>query len=264
MEKIFNNILLPVDLSKRTDADIEKAIEFANRLNCSLHVLHILNEPFLPFLKELRLAEKKYGIQKLQEKYSGRLKRGLNLYTELHSGNSEKKILDYSIRKNIDLVFVHEERFSLLSHNQLSVKGLAGKLNCPVLSIKSPPFFQEHQIIVLPIGTTLPLNKIRVVIYLAKNFNASIHLIALESNKDQFAYLQKAYQVIKDNTDLEVQCSLLRGQRLGDIAVQYAYSVNAGLIVVNPGEESLLSGFINRVFSRFIVDESRVPVMTVV
>jgi len=69
---------------------------------------------------------------------------------------------------------------------------------------------------------------------------------------------------LKDNTDLPVKCKTLSGESLGDIALQYAHEVHAGLILINPGQESFLPGMINRIFSRFVFNESKIPVMMVV
>jgi hypothetical protein len=57
---------------------------------------------------------------------------------------------------------------------------------------------------------------------------------------EELAYMQKALQVLKDNTDLPVKCKTLSGESLGDIALQYAHEVHAGLILINPGQESFL------------------------
>jgi hypothetical protein len=224
MQKLFNNILLAIGPGAANAAAIEGAKKFSRELECNLHLL----------------VEKKH---------------------------TEKKIAEYVLEHEIDLVFVKEEKRQFpFFVNRLNVNTLAASANCPVLSVKSLFDFQKQKIIVLPIGKSLPISKIRVVIYLAKHFNAAIHLVVLARNEqmyEELAYMKKAFQVFKDNTDLPVVCKTLEGEALGNSAVAYAHAVDAGLIVVNPGEESLLSGFINRLFSRFVFNESRVPVMTV-
>jgi hypothetical protein len=104
--------------------------------------------------------------------------------------------------------------------------------------------------------------------YLAKQFNSRIHLIAI-SNKhkkaepDDTIYLYKAYQLLRDNTNLRIECHTVAGENLADSTLEYAQKVDADLIVVNPGKESLLPGFLNRFFTRFFFNEPGIPVMTI-
>ena len=104
--------------------------------------------------------------------------------------------------------------------------------------------------------------------YLAKKYNSRLHLVTLSGSQadpddDGNTYLLKAYRLIRDNTEVPVECKTLPGENIATITLQYAKDVKADLIVINPGKESLLSGFINRIFSRFLFNESRIPVMTV-
>ncbi|HVK48305.1 MAG TPA: universal stress protein, partial [Pseudobacter sp.] len=65
------------------------------------------------------------------------------------------------------------------------------------------------------------------------------------------------------NTNLNIECHTIHGGNIADTTLQYATDINADLIVVNPGKEMLLSGFVNRLFARLLFNESRIPVMTV-
>jgi nucleotide-binding universal stress UspA family protein len=266
MEKIFNDILLPVDIRSCNDDDMIKAIEFANRLQCNLHLLYIINTAFFPASK-MRKAEVKKRMNDLQETHAQGLKEGSILFAGMREGDPESVITHYAITNAIDLVLYHETHNSFVIKKTVNVRKLAGKINCPILSIKSHRVLLDHQIIVLPIGKALPLSKMRVVIYLARHFCASIHLVSVgesANNNDDLIYLQKAYRLLKDHTELDVICNVVEGVTIGDIAVNYASSVNAGLVVVNSGAESVMSGFINKLFSRFVYNQSKVPVMTVV
>jgi K+-sensing histidine kinase KdpD len=104
--------------------------------------------------------------------------------------------------------------------------------------------------------------------YLAQYHDARIHLVALkedaegEAEKDN-SYLYKAYQLLRDNTDLAIECHPVMGENIADTTLQYAEKVNADLIVVQPGKEVELPGFLNNIFSRFLFSASRIPVMAV-
>ncbi len=249
MQKLFNNMLVPVILDRRTDATIERAVQFANQLQCHLHLVGTA------------------PISSLQARYCQVLEKGQVLSVHFDKGDLEEIVASYVATHLIDLVYVAGERkkFPFIGKS-LNVNRLAGRTNCPVLSLKSNLVLNGLKIIVVPVGKSIPINKIRVAAYLAKRYKASIHLITREKNGlmfEELAYMQKALQVLKDNTDLPVKCKTLTGESIGNIALQYAQEVKAGLIVVNPGIESFLPGMLNRLFSRFIYNESKIPVLTV-
>lgn len=269
MQKIFNHILVPVHSSRKSDAGISKAIEFANQMGCHLHLLYI-NEPprFYWWHRLLRDRSKQFDAKRqvrlfeLRERYHKHMKPGLRLFASLQEGNMERSIAEYAELYSIDMILVTQDR----SLHKLNVSRLAGQTHCPVLSTRFDPDLRNLRIIVLPIGSHLPVNKIRVAIWLAKEFNASIHLLSLEkkgTQEDELSYMKKAFRVLKENTDLPVVCSTLRGQSLATISVEYAYSVKAGLIIVNPGTESVFPASVSRLFSRFMVSDANVPVITV-
>jgi nucleotide-binding universal stress UspA family protein len=273
MQKIFNHILVPVHSSRKSDSGISKAIEFANQMGCHLHLLYI-NEPqrFHWWHRLFYNRRKQFHVKgqvrlfELREQYHKKMKPGLRLFASLQEGNMERSVAEYAELYNIDMILVTQER----SMHKLNVSRLAGQTHCPVLSTRFDPDLRNMRIIVLPIGSHLPVNKIRVAIWLAKEFNASIHLLSLEkkvmregTREDELSYMKKAFRVLKDNTDLPVVCSTLPGQSLATISVEYAYSVKAGLIIVNPGIESVFPASVSRLFSRFVVSDAKVPVITV-
>jgi nucleotide-binding universal stress UspA family protein len=277
MQKLFNNILVPLSINRKADVAIEKAIQFANHLQCNLHLIGIPSVPSLVQGKQRiflnrngtqDVAEKKCKLAELQTKYCQQLDKGLMLSISFEKGEPEAIISTYAALHQIDLVLVVGERKKFPFLQQvINANRLAGKTNCPVLTLKADPVLDGLKIIVMPVGKSLPINKIRVAAYLAKHYDASIHLITREKNLlmyEELAYMQKALQVLKDNTNLPVKCKTLVGESIGNIALQYANEVKAGLILVNPGTESFLPGLLNRLFSRFVFNESNIPVMTVV
>jgi len=276
MQKLFNNVLVPLRVNDNTEATIAKAVQFANRMHSDLHLLCILpyaGRKIFKDVESMAMAERKalglaqQRMEALELYFSDKLRDGLNLKVDIEFGNAEEVIASYIEMNDVDLVYVAEsrKRFSF-SVKYPNASKLARRTNCPVLTLKSHPALQGLEIIVMPVGSSLPVNKIRVAAYLAKEFHASIHLITREKNGllyEELAYMQKALQILKDNTDLSVTCKTLTGESLGDMAIQYAKTVHAGLIVVDSGAENSLPGIMNRMFSRFVFNESNVPVITV-
>ena len=104
--------------------------------------------------------------------------------------------------------------------------------------------------------------------YLARKYNSKIHLLSIagdekDSAADRNQYLFKAYQLLRENTNLTVECHTIRGHNIADSTLRFARKINADLIVVNPGKESRLSGFVNKLIDGSLFTESRIPVLTI-
>lgn len=276
MQKLFNNVLLPVQLDNRTDAAVENAVAFANRFRCHLHLVYVrplrgigwIGSRFFSWSGGKVISpEKKIRLQQLQKEYCTFLAPGLLLHTAMEKGEPEDLIAQYVLTHEIDIVLsIDDQGRAAGIFKKCNASRLAGKTNSAVLTLRSTEGLQELKNIVLPIGKALPISKIRVAAYLARHFNAAIHLITTKKKNlltDEMGYMKKAFQVLKDNTNLPVHCKTISGESLGDISLEYGSSVPAGLIIVNPGAESRLSGVANRFFSKFLFRKSRTPVMTI-
>jgi nucleotide-binding universal stress UspA family protein len=275
MKKLFSNILVPVDLGNPSGNVIREAMELARTFECNVHLLFMLppagrryTHPGNWFKTEEDINQR---ILKLYAGYIMHLPPPLLLHTATGKGRHETLITNYAIKHPIDLVVMGRSH-PLLSAGwlrQSAFSRLSKRIGCPVLTLHSSASLESLRNIVLPVSRSfLPLRKLMFATYLAKKFNSRLHLITLSPKRpapadDDNAYLLKAYRLIRDNTEVPVECKTLPGENLATTTLQYARDVKADLIVINPGKESLLSGLLNRLFSRFLFDESRIPVMMV-
>jgi hypothetical protein len=276
--KLFNHILLPVRLKKDIEAIIIEGIELALHFECNVHFLLAIPSSTLMGLGQ---AGDSTDMAKSEESLKQKILSVLVMYPQfpdiaqkLHvsadKGNLETCISRHTLRNRIDLVVLRKSQ-RLWSNNwfmYLSVERLSKKINCPVLTLQSRLNPENVRNIVMPVGSFLPVRKLAFATYFARKYNSCLHLVALSNyhqsdDKDENMYLLKAYQLIRENTEVPVEYKTLNGANIAATTLQYAKKIKAGMIVINPGKESLLTGFINRVFSRFFFNESRIPVMTI-
>lgn len=277
MKKLFNNILVPVEFSKQTSQVVGKAVMIANHFRCDVHLLFAENHDMASAEKHLvqaftegELADYEVKMQELRNEYLPMLEDGLQLLTVMRKGSKEQHITSYALQNQIDLIIV-EKPYSLLPMRfarSFNINRISKKTGCPVLTVKGTAKLEAIRNIVLPVDAHLPLRKVMFASYLAKHFNAKIHLIALSDpgeaeDVESKVYLYKTYQLLRENTNLSIECHTVPGGNIADTTLEYARQIDADLIVVNPGKEMLLSGFVNRLFARLLFNESRIPVMTV-
>jgi nucleotide-binding universal stress UspA family protein len=275
MKKLFSNILVPIDVNAPCGFVIREAIELARPFECNVHLLFMLPDPGRKYTHPRTWFRNEEDINqrilKLYSEYIMHLPPPLRLYTSIEKGGQEACITNYAIKNRIDLVMLGKTHplFSVGWFMHSGINRLSKKTGCPVLTLQSRANLDSVRNIVMPVSSSfLPIRKLMFATYLAKKYNSRLHLVTLSGSHPKpdpgaNAYLLKAYRLIRDNTEVPVECKTLPGENIATITLQYAKDVKADLIVINPGTESLLSGFINRIFSRFLFNESRIPVMTV-
>jgi nucleotide-binding universal stress UspA family protein len=254
MQKLINHILAPIGAGRRSALVAEKAVRMANHFQSSLHLLYAENTAYA----------------QLEQRIRPLLEPGLPLYLSSYKGDVERTIAEYSIRHFIDVMVLGNTGNSLPGSlfGSLSINRLARRTKSAILTVNDGPVLEKVQNIVLPVEAHLPMRKVMLASYVARKFNARIHLIGLTrrnplSSVNDALYLYKTFQLLRDNTNLAVEYHILPGENIADKTLEYARNIGADLIVVNPGKELLLSGFINKVFARFIFNESAIPVMTI-
>lgn len=277
MTKLFNNILVPVDYSDASELAVERAIDIANHFKCNIHLVFAQTDGLFPkqpgqitrtISGSAATAESR--IQQVQSRYASSLDSGLYINTCIKRGNKTRAVVDYTLRNPIDLVVIGKSLGipATVLQQGFNITSIIKKLDCPVLTVRKNGDSDRWLNIVLPVCSMLPIRKIMFASYLAKKYNSRIHLLAISGSGsyeegDRNEYLHKAYQLLKDNTNLSIECHTMRGRNIADSTLLFAQQIKADLIVVNPGKESMLSGLLNKVFNGFLFNESKIPVMTV-
>jgi len=281
IKKLFSNILLAVNNSTRNKSVlIDEALELASSLNCNLHILYIDDSKHLSWdsLRQFSFFNNAYDDQ-LEEQIANRIEfyrkqlpHACFFNYSTVKGAIEDAATEYSIRNHIDLIIfgeLPEYIFPINPLHSLNINRLSKKVRCPILTLQAVTSFSKVKNIVMPVGEFLPVRKLMFASYIAKKYDSCLHLVALskrntdKQEEEENVSLLEAYRLLKENTELMVECKTLNGQNLADITWRYAKKVSADLIVVNTGNESMLSGIVNKLFSGFLYYRSKIPVMTV-
>ena len=270
MYQLFNNILIPVDLRREAAPTVDKALNIATRFNSNIHLLYVLKKSLWSLHNfPQRVAHKKMQLNALKEKYSPSLAKGFLLHTQVWEGDLENSIAEYAAITHIDLILAQKPGVFIPGLNAgLNINRLAAKTNAAVLSLLPTPSFKGIKNIVLPVSGYLPLRRIMLATYLAKNFNSAIHLIALTGSAAAaesrcHAYLEKAYQLLRENTNLPIRCKTIIGKDIADTTLEYAKRVDASLILVSQGSESVLSDPSKPMFTKSLFNQTSIPIITV-
>jgi len=278
MQKIFNRILIPVNFSRNTSLVMDKAVEVANKFHCDILLLHVVTPgriiPYLydgyltgTFIKSsMEEAEEKAAL--LKQEYRSMLNDGLQLSSLVVMGSWQVSMKETIIAQHIDLVIIPKYRkmYGTALIRRININKLSLQTQCPVLTV-TRSFNINHLLnIVVPINDYVPVRKLALATYLAREVNGNIHLMAVGGNlparKTGKKYLFKAYRLLSDYSTINIRCAM-PGDDSAASTLAYARNVKADLIVVNTGKESRLRGWWNKLMGKYLYKESGIPVLTI-
>jgi nucleotide-binding universal stress UspA family protein len=130
----FKNILYPIDLDSKNVSSVVKALEFAQRLNCPIHILYVndIQAGYRhPTDHEDAVALKVKGVAPAE------LLENQKIIYAVSKGALDKEIVRYCEKNNIDLIITgHKHRNKLYSlFFDSPDENIIDTINLPVLII---------------------------------------------------------------------------------------------------------------------------------
>lgn len=278
---IFSKILIPVEYSIIDIKIIDNAIKTAIKCNCNeIDLLCVIDPNAVGFFAtpesglsigfpmlvqfENSVKEKMNTLHgQIKEKYNITVSSSVSVGTLLHT------IEEYVEENEINLIIMNAEYKTGVGEFMFGSKAqrISSKITCPVLTIQPSAQIGEINKIVLPIENFYPQNKMQYVLHLAKLFKAEIHLLILR-NTLQSAFRQNDSILSQVTADLNIEeirniTIVLNSENITDAILEYAEKEGVDLILVNPGDESKLTGRFIETTGGNIVNHTPVPVLTI-
>jgi hypothetical protein len=252
MSKFFENVMIPVFSTYELEANGDKVIEIAKLFHCHIHLFYISLNGKSSILKKTEqfLSNRKRSLTlsetKMVELYRMRFMQlcpSLSFYSSATIKNSNQDMIDYYHRNNIQLVIFLGSMQDWGERNEkLNMSWLADKMGCPVINFNNKTQIFDIKNIVIPIGSTLPMKRLMVGSYIGKLFNSRIHLVSLNkkflvNGRDEAVGLYRAYHLLRDITNLPVECITLMAKNMEEASFQYAEQIGADAVFVDSGNE---------------------------
>ncbi len=278
MQRLFNKIAVPVDFSRRSVRAIDKAVKLANEHHCSITLLHVVTvNPFAA----VAVAEGHVGIpyalinnrKELQfrlDKIAGNISPLLNasqIKAEIITGSWDEAIINYVLQHQIDLVLIGQKSaFSGKRKMLLNPDKIAERSNVPVMTVPANRRITKLLSIVIPVTQFLPVRKLMYGILMASTNNAKIKLLAVQNEKTKdnvLYYLQRAYTLIKENSNVAVETDVILSNNVAEAVNEFSRLQQADLVILNPGTQTKMPGFLSSFLGNIIQKYSSPPVLTV-
>jgi nucleotide-binding universal stress UspA family protein len=262
-----NTILVPTDFSDACSNAANQAIDAARLLNYKVVLLHVINSESLAYLQSENLSVNHINVRLKTLALDLMSLGGMNVEYLSREGSIFTTISDVASEIGANLIY-------LGTHGKIGIQRFIGSFALkvvigspvPVVVVQKRPFDKGYKDIILPVTSeTGPWEKAKWAVYIAKQFNAAIHILLIgdagEKVKDtanQIAiYLEKnqisySYKESKKHSQFAKQ------------TIDYATSNNADLIMIMTDPDK---GFINFIMNSFdeevIFNTSQIPVMCV-
>jgi nucleotide-binding universal stress UspA family protein len=142
----MKNILIPTDLSARSDRALDKALNLAKNYDAKLTILHVIDEDNPEILhKDLSKLAKKRIFETLEGKTQG-----VDYKIEIVVGTPHAKVLQTALKVEADLVILGLHRHTNKNNSMMGKvieRVIKGSLK-PVLVVKDPPKSEYKKILV--------------------------------------------------------------------------------------------------------------------
>ena len=155
----IRQILVPTDFSTTSDAALEYAREVAGRFGGTLHLLHVLQDPFVngPLVSEAYVNDTP-GVRttilddakmRLAHRLTDRDRDEFQANAEVVFGHGADTIVDYAADNGIDLIVMGTHGRTGMAHLLLGsvAERVVRTAHCPVLTVRTP---HGHEAVHLP------------------------------------------------------------------------------------------------------------------
>ena len=276
LSNLFNNILVPVDFSENTAATIKQTIELAYTGSSTIHLLHVIKPKNVSYHNDTVIAKgEDYYAEEMMKKLQ-QWKQAIeetipesNVKIHLVKGNVHDKIIETAKKIHPQLIIIGKKsNYKFFAFfRPLCPNELAKFTDCPVLTVNKSSLNAKIKIIVVPIRSFIPKRKIELVYVFAKKFRAKIHLVALQNKMGAAGTernaLLETYSILKTGLNNQIEYHLLSSSNLPKAALQYAESIGADMMFVNPGTETKISPFTGKYINEVLAPSSKLKILFV-
>jgi len=281
MDKLFSNILIPVDFSVNTEIAVRKANGLIDKKGV-IHLAHVFYRPaYLPFLgMEPFFQDTTESFWNAEHFIADKLNQWKNaiidnipevvVFVHLLKGkNVQQQIIELSKKLEPQIIIIGKNNyhnwFGFL--NTINPDTLAKNTHCPVLTVKMGSFHNRIKSIVFPVQTAQNDRKIDLLVTLAKRYRARVHLVMLSTGatkKDPFEqqHFVNTYRTLKASLNAPIQYTFITGHNINRSALHYAKDIQADLVMLNPDADTGLFNIRLNQVTDFIKADSKLEVLS--
>ncbi|HOD88033.1 MAG TPA: universal stress protein [Bacteroidales bacterium] len=269
----MQRIIVPIDFSEESIKGLELGIIYANKFNADLQMVFVQKKKTGRFHIELR---KQYDaameeFEDLLRKYKDKLHKDCDFSYIIKSGRVHEEVARQAEAFDDSIIICStngESGFSdfIIGSNAYKIVQTADR---PVITVTTEKYIGEVKRIVLPIDISKETReKVSKTAEIAKAFNSEVHIVKVTSSTSEGIHNKLelyASQVKKFLTEqgIKFQSTLLVGDNITDITIEYATAIDADLIAIMTEQTFSLSNFLLSSYAYQMLNTSPIPVLSI-
>jgi nucleotide-binding universal stress UspA family protein len=281
MKSTVNQILIPMDFSDQALIALDQSYNLAHFYNAEITLLYVMEEsgPLSKiFAKSVdEVAIKKQIEEKLHElAQETEKKKKIKINTIVAKGSVYDKVLEIADMVNAKMIMMGSQgtvgiRKKFIGSNTLRV---VREAKCPVVTIRGKHHREGCKNIVMPIDLSKETReKVNKAIELGKLYGSTIRVVSVLFTLDEFLVNRLTRQMDQTKSFIQkagVKCTAemikaIKGEEsLAQAVVDYSNKVDADLIMIMTQQEGEQTPMFVGSTAQGIINQSDVPVMSIV
>jgi len=271
----MKKILVAIDFSECSVNALEHAITIANKAEADVEMIFVIKpdssrDMFTEGPQTLS-AMVKDKFDEMVEKYKHRLGKN-KLGFMIREGKVYSEIVTEADKKDVFLVMAGTHGSSGFEEFWMgsNANRIVSAIKKPVITIRGGVNIKRHlEKVILPLDSTPETRqKVPFTAYMAKIFNAEVHVLRIYTSKVQ-AVIRKvdsySEQVVKhlEEENIKYVLESIHADNLTDATIEYALKVNANLISIMTEQEITAKNLLLGPYAHQMVNHSPIPVLSI-
>lgn len=274
-----NRILIPIDFSDTALLALDHATFMAKLFNAEVILLHVVEtltfttvvSDSYPGVEMEKTAQKTVAQQLESLAKENFEKQGLSYKTKVAVGRIYVEIVKIAKEVNADVIIMGTHGVTGVKEFFIGSNAyrVVSESSCPVITVQSHAKEIGFKNIVLPIDDSITSRqKVNHAIEIAKRYGATISIAGLVTDDDPLSMgkfevkINQVEDFIRKH-EVPFTAKIIKGENVAKMTLNYAYEINADLIIIMSEQDPDLTGLFMGPFAQQLVNHSKIPVMTV-
>lgn len=258
----MKKIIVGIDFSRGSECAIELAIDMANKIKNSIKLVYVKSNTE----NDNDIKDK---INKLIQRYSPTLTSSTMEYAIVEGKVSQELA---TIASTLDATMVVVGTHGTSGYEKDWIGRNAYKTiedtECPVITVRENfNFNKDLERILVPIDSSMETRqKVPMAAKIAKLFNSKIHILGLYTSESIMPMVNKYIEQVEkflQKYSIEYTTEKMGCENITDATLEYAYNINADLIVIMTEQEKRFSNIIQGSYAQQMIHRSMIPIMTI-
>jgi nucleotide-binding universal stress UspA family protein len=265
-----NVILVPTNFSSRANIAYRQSINFAERTNGDVYLLHVIPLRSRRENLDLEIDVIQNQVLNLLDEYGSNIRR--KVHTRIEYGPVNQTIVKVEKEIEPDFLFIGSDA-ARNDHNKSITLKLIDKISCPLVVFAGRFDKVGCEKIVLPVDLTKETKqKVDLAVKIAKIYASKVYAVSATGSHDKelLKQLEEKMGEVKAIFDkLQIECETLLLQTeanvesMANAVNDFADDINASAIIIMTHQETKLQKFFVGSMATELIKKANVPIVCV-